>query len=114
MPRRSSAPLPVRRRARPTVLPARAGGKDLRAGIRSGLRQPVAFQGVIPRAIDVALQWLQEGRRVVAATLVDMVGSAPLDPGFVMLVDDEGRIDGLVYVVFVYGALVVEAYGDLD
>ena len=57
----------------------------------------------------VALQWLNEGRRVVAATLVETVGSAPLDPGAEMLVDDTRRIEGSVTGGCVEGALVEEA-----
>src|SRR3712207_3412226 len=68
---------------------------------------------MVPRSIDVALQWLGEGRRGVGATLVETVGSAPHDPGAVMLVDDEGRIDGSVTGGCVEGALVEEAQGVL-
>src|SRR4051812_46114162 len=64
---------------------------------------------MIPRSLDVALEWLAEGRRVVAATLVETVGSAPLDPGAEMLVDDTGRIEGSVTGGCVEGALVEEA-----
>ena len=65
------------------------------------------------RSLDVALQWLDEGRRVVAAKLVETIGSAPLDPGAEMLVDDTGRIEGSVTGGCVEGALVEEAYGIL-
>jgi xanthine dehydrogenase accessory factor len=61
------------------------------------------------RSQDVALRWLDEGRRVVASTLVETVGSAPLDPGAEMLVDDQGRIEGSVTGGCVEGALVHEA-----
>jgi xanthine dehydrogenase accessory factor len=63
----------------------------------------------LPRSQAVALQWLEEGRRVVAATLIETVGSAPLDPGAEMLVDDTGRIEGSVTGGCVEGALVEEA-----
>jgi xanthine dehydrogenase accessory factor len=63
--------------------------------------------------MQVALEWLDEGRRVVAATLVETVGSAPLDPGAEMLVDDTGRIEGSVTGGCVEGALVEEAHGIL-
>ncbi len=66
-----------------------------------------------PRSLVTALQWLAEGRRVVAATLVEAIGSAPLDPGAQMLVDDSGRIDGSVTGGCVEGALVEEAQGIL-
>lgn len=68
---------------------------------------------MVPRSLEVALQWLDEGRRVVSATLVETVGSAPLDPGAAMLVDDTGRIDGSVTGGCVEGALVEEAQGVL-
>src|SRR3954471_19289924 len=68
---------------------------------------------MIPRSLDVALQWLDEGRRVIAAKLVETVGSAPLDPGAEMLVDDTGRIEGSVTGGCVEGALVEEAQGIL-
>src|SRR5919107_2800708 len=68
---------------------------------------------MIPRSMDVALQWLDEGRRVVAATLVETVGSAPLDAGAEMLIDDRGRIEGSVTGGCVEGALVEEARGVL-
>jgi xanthine dehydrogenase accessory factor len=61
----------------------------------------------------VARRWLDEGRRVVAATLVETVGSAPLDPGAQMLVDDSGRIEGSVTGGCVEAALVEEAQGIL-
>ena len=66
-----------------------------------------------PRSLRTALDWLGEGRRVVAATLVETLGSAPLDPGAEMLVDDGGRIEGSVTGGCVEGALVEEAYGIL-
>jgi xanthine dehydrogenase accessory factor len=68
---------------------------------------------VLARSQAVALQWLDEGARVVAATLVETLGSAPLDPGAEMLVDDRGRIEGSVTGGCVEGALVEEARGVL-
>jgi xanthine dehydrogenase accessory factor len=55
---------------------------------------------------DVALDWLADGRRVIAATLIETVGSAPLDPGAEMLVDNSGRVEGSVTGGCVEGALV--------
>jgi xanthine dehydrogenase accessory factor len=63
----------------------------------------------LPRSQAVAAAWLGEGARVVAATLVETVGSAPLDPGAEMLVDDRGRIEGSVTGGCVEAALVQEA-----
>jgi xanthine dehydrogenase accessory factor len=64
---------------------------------------------VLTGSQHAALEWLADGRRVVAATLVETVGSAPLDPGAEMLVDDAGRIEGSVTGGCVEGALVGEA-----
>ncbi|HEX8103922.1 MAG TPA: XdhC family protein [Solirubrobacteraceae bacterium] len=61
------------------------------------------------QSLPLALTWLGEGRRVIAATLVEAIGSAPLDPGAEMLVDDAGRIEGSVTGGCVEGALVEEA-----
>ncbi len=65
------------------------------------------------RSLTVALEWLEAGRRVVSATLVETVGSAPLAPGAQMLVDETGRIEGSVTGGCVEGALVEEAYAVL-
>lgn len=64
-------------------------------------------------SMATALSWLAEGRRVVSALLVESVGSAPLEPGAEMLVDDTGRIEGSVTGGCVEGALVEEAHGIL-
>jgi xanthine dehydrogenase accessory factor len=57
----------------------------------------------------IAVDWLREGRRVVSAALVDRIGSAPLDPGAQMLIDDRGNIEGSVTGGCVEAALVEEA-----
>jgi xanthine dehydrogenase accessory factor len=57
----------------------------------------------------IAVEWLREGRRVVSAALVDRIGSAPLDPGAQMLIDDRGNIEGSVTGGCVEAALVEEA-----
>src|SRR3954463_12067616 len=62
-----------------------------------------------PSQESIASAWLGDGRRVVAATLIDRIGSAPLDPGAQMLVDDGGPIEGSVTGGCVEGALVEEA-----
>lgn len=62
-----------------------------------------------PTRQEVALEWLAQGHRVIAASLIETVGSAPLDPGAEMLVDDAGRIDGSVTGGCVEGALVALA-----
>jgi xanthine dehydrogenase accessory factor len=62
--------------------------------------------GEITSRHAVALEWLEQGHRVIAASLIETVGSAPLDPGAEMLVDDSGRIEGSVTGGCVEGALV--------
>ena len=54
----------------------------------------------------VALEMLEQGHRVAVATLIETVGSAPLDPGAEMVVDESGRIEGSVTGGCVEGALV--------
>jgi xanthine dehydrogenase accessory factor len=53
-----------------------------------------------------ALEWLEQGHRTVVASLIETLGSAPLDPGAEMLVDDTMRIEGSVTGGCVEGALV--------
>ncbi|HSI80468.1 MAG TPA: XdhC/CoxI family protein [Solirubrobacterales bacterium] len=54
-------------------------------------------------------RWLADRRRFAVATLIETVGSAPLDPGAVMLIADDGAIEGSVTGGCVEGALVEEA-----
>ena len=63
----------------------------------------------LPTSERISVEWLREGRRVVNAMLVERIGSAPLDPGAQMLVDDQGNIEGTVTGGCVEGALVEEA-----
>jgi xanthine dehydrogenase accessory factor len=63
----------------------------------------------IDSTTTVAREWLAAGRRVVASTLVGTDGSAPLDPGATMLVDDAGHVEGSVTGGCVEGALVEES-----
>ena len=63
----------------------------------------------LPTSESIAADWLRDGRRVVGATLVERIGSAPLDPGAQMLIDDRSNIEGSVTGGCVEGALVEEA-----
>jgi xanthine dehydrogenase accessory factor len=63
----------------------------------------------LPTSESIAAGWLREGRRVVDAMLVERIGSAPLDPGAQMLVDERGTIEGSVTGGCVEAALVEEA-----
>lgn len=59
--------------------------------------------------LEIACDWLAGGARVIAATLVERIGSAPLDPGAEMIVDDRGRIEGTVTGGCVESVLATEA-----
>jgi xanthine dehydrogenase accessory factor len=52
---------------------------------------------------------LRAGRRVVAAVLVEVEGSAPLPPGATMLIDEDGAIEGSVTGGCVESAVAQEA-----
>lgn len=62
----------------------------------------------------VAVRWIEEGRRVAAAILVDAHGSSPFDPGATMYVDADGAIEGTVTGGCVEAALFEEAMAVLD
>lgn len=61
------------------------------------------------RIAATAGDWLREGRRVVAALLVGVEGSAPLEGGALMLIAEDGAIEGSVTGGCVEAALVDEA-----
>ena len=63
---------------------------------------------------SLAREWIDSDRRVAIATLVETVGSAPLDPGAMMLVGEGGEIEGSVTGGCVEGALAEEAFKVLD
>jgi xanthine dehydrogenase accessory factor len=65
--------------------------------------------GVVNATHDVAISWLEDGRRFVEALLVDVEGSAPLPVGAMMLVDEHGQIEGSITGGCVEGAVVEEA-----
>ena len=65
--------------------------------------------GVVRATEDVAITWLQEGRRFVQALLVEVEGSAPLPEGAMMIVDEHGAIEGSITGGCVEGAVVQEA-----
>jgi xanthine dehydrogenase accessory factor len=65
--------------------------------------------GVVNATQDTAISWLVEERRFVQALLVDVEGSAPLPAGAMMLVDEQGHIEGSITGGCVEGAVVQEA-----
>jgi len=69
----------------------------------------VIDSGVVSATQDTAVAWLAENRRVVQALLVEVEGSAPLPVGAMMVVDDQGNIEGSITGGCVEGAVVTEA-----
>ncbi len=65
--------------------------------------------GVVLATQDTAVAWLSEDRRVVQALLVEVEGSAPLPVGAMMVIDDQGNIEGSITGGCVEGAVVTEA-----
>jgi xanthine dehydrogenase accessory factor len=71
----------------------------------------VIDSGVVNATQDIAVAWLAENRRVVQALLVEVEGSAPLPVGAMMVIDDQGNIEGSITGGCVEGAVVTEAEG---
>ncbi len=64
---------------------------------------------VVAATQDTAIAWLAQERRVVQALLVEVEGSAPLPAGAMMVIDDQGNIEGSITGGCVEGAVVTEA-----
>ncbi|HTU31086.1 MAG TPA: XdhC family protein [Solirubrobacteraceae bacterium] len=65
--------------------------------------------GVARATEDSAAGWLREQRRFVQALLIEVEGSAPLPEGAMMLIGEDGAIEGSITGGCVEGALVTEA-----
>ncbi|MGI8713912.1 MAG: XdhC family protein [Solirubrobacteraceae bacterium] len=65
--------------------------------------------GVLNATQEMAIAWLREGRRFVQALLIEVEGSAPLPEGAMLVVDDQGHIEGSITGGCVEGAVVTEA-----
>ncbi|MGH2940716.1 MAG: XdhC family protein [Solirubrobacterales bacterium] len=63
----------------------------------------------VRRIAGTAGEWLREGRKVVVALLVGIEGSAPLEPGALMLIAEDGAIEGSITGGCIEGAVVDEA-----
>jgi xanthine dehydrogenase accessory factor len=61
------------------------------------------------RIAATASEWLRGGRRVVAGLLVEVEGSAPLEPGALMLIADDGAIEGSITGGCVEASVLAEA-----
>ena len=59
--------------------------------------------------LEHALQWLESGRKVAIATVIETWGSAPQPVGSQLLIDDQGNFAGSVSGGCVEGAVVTEA-----
>jgi xanthine/CO dehydrogenase XdhC/CoxF family maturation factor len=59
--------------------------------------------------LTVAGQWLDEGRKVALATVIETWGSAPQPVGSQLVIDAEGNFMGSVSGGCVEGAVVTEA-----
>lgn len=77
-----------------------AGGALVEGHASPGL--PRAAQ----RSATRAAAWLRDGRRVVAATLVAVEGSAPLTVGASLYVNEDGEVEGSITGGCVEGAVV--------
>ena len=59
--------------------------------------------------LEQAAQWLDEGRKVALATVIETWGSAPQPVGSQLVVDEQGNFIGSVSGGCVEGAVVTEA-----
>ena len=59
--------------------------------------------------LDQAISWMDEGRKVAVATVVETWGSAPQPVGSQLLIDADGNFEGSVSGGCVEGAVILEA-----
>jgi xanthine/CO dehydrogenase XdhC/CoxF family maturation factor len=59
--------------------------------------------------LEQAAQWLDQGRKLAIATVVETWGSAPQPVGSQLIIDEEGNFAGSVSGGCVEGAVVTEA-----
>ena len=66
---------------------------------------------IVPNApiLDQTTAWLDEGRKVALATVIETWGSAPQPVGSQLLIDSEGNFEGSVSGGCVEGAVILEA-----
>ncbi len=65
--------------------------------------------GVVDATQDVLVDWLQDGRRFVQALLVAVEGSAPLPVGAMLVVGEDGAIEGSITGGCVESSVVQES-----
>jgi xanthine/CO dehydrogenase XdhC/CoxF family maturation factor len=59
--------------------------------------------------LDQASQWLEQGRKLAIATVIETWGSAPQPVGSQLIIDEHGNFEGSVSGGCVEGAVVSEA-----
>ena len=59
--------------------------------------------------LDQASHWLEQGRKLAIATVIETWGSAPQPVGSQLIIDEEGNFEGSVSGGCVEGAVVSEA-----
>jgi xanthine/CO dehydrogenase XdhC/CoxF family maturation factor len=59
--------------------------------------------------LDQASRWLEEGRKIAIATVIETWGSAPQPVGSQLIIDEQGNFAGSVSGGCVEGAVVTEA-----
>ncbi len=64
---------------------------------------------VLRDPLDIAEEWLADGRRVALATVIETWGSAPRPTGSQLVIDEDGNFDGSVSGGCVEGAVIAEA-----
>jgi xanthine/CO dehydrogenase XdhC/CoxF family maturation factor len=65
--------------------------------------------GTDPRILEQAKVWVEAGRKVAIATVVETWGSAPQPIGSQLVIDADGNFEGSVSGGCVEGAVVTEA-----
>ena len=64
--------------------------------------------------LELAQSWLEEGRGVALATVVETWGSAPRPVGSHLVIDSDGNFEGSVSGGCVEGAVVFEAVDTIE